>query len=155
MLPLPGGFRLRQHVVALYELLLNSDMKVPLGSVGHVIGSLGEDRITVLFESLSRPAATPGEVHQSVPEYPVSVNIREVAAKRPLVGGFSIAQKVQACMSLVVGSRVVVHRTRSAVQHVVQHGGLVKVMCPKSLSVTFEKTALVAVWPTQNDDLCR
>ncbi|CAE7334648.1 BFAR [Symbiodinium necroappetens] len=109
MLPLPGGFRLRQHVVALYELLLNSDMKVPLGSVGHVIGSLGEDRITVLFESLSRPAATPGEVHQSVPEYPVSVNIREVAAKRPLVGGFSIAQKVQASMSLVVGSRVVVH----------------------------------------------
>ena len=33
MLPLPGGFRLHQKVVALYELLLNSDMKVPLGSL--------------------------------------------------------------------------------------------------------------------------
>ena len=36
----------------------------------------------------------------------VSVNIREVAAQRPLVGGFSIAQRVQASMSLVVGSKV-------------------------------------------------
>ena len=110
MLPLPGGFRLRQQVVALYELLLNSDMKVPLGSVGHVIGSLGEDRVTVLFESLSKPStAGQSEHQQNMPEYPVSVNIREVAAKRPLVGGFSIAQRVQASMSLVVGSRVVVH----------------------------------------------
>ncbi len=33
MLPLPGGFRLHQKVVALYELLLNSEMKVPLGSM--------------------------------------------------------------------------------------------------------------------------
>ena len=35
----------------------------------------------------------------------VSVNIREVAAQRPLVGDFSIAQRVQASMSLVVGSK--------------------------------------------------
>ena len=109
MQPLPGGFRLRQQVVALYELLLNSDMKVPLGSVGHIIGSLGEDRVTVLFESLSKPTASQGEDQPNMPEYPVSVNIREVAARRPLVGGFSIAQRVQASMSLVVGSRVVVH----------------------------------------------
>mmetsp|Transcript_57311 Transcript_57311/g.134067 ORF Transcript_57311/g.134067 Transcript_57311/m.134067 type:complete len:447 (+) Transcript_57311:65-1405(+) len=104
MLPLPGGFRLRQRVVALYELLLNSDMKVPLGSVGHVIGSLGDDRVTVLFE-LSRQATEDNHM----PEYPVSVNIREVAAQKPLVGGFSIAQRVQASMSLVVGNEVVVH----------------------------------------------
>ena len=101
MLPLPGGFRLHQKVVALYELLLNSDMKVPLGSVGHIIGSLGGDRVTVLFEPAARP--------DRIPEYPVSVNIREVAAQKPLVGGFSIAQRVQASMSLVVGNRVVVH----------------------------------------------
>ena len=99
MLPLPGGFRLHQRVVALYELLLNSDMKVPLGSVGHIIGSLGGDRVTVLFEPKQ----------EKIPEYPVSVNIREVAAQRPLVGGFSIAQRVQASMSLVVGNKVVVH----------------------------------------------
>ncbi|CAJ1428258.1 unnamed protein product [Effrenium voratum] len=66
MLPLPGGFRLHQRVVALYELLLNSDMKVPLGSVGHIIGSLGGDRVTVLFEPKQ----------EKIPEYPVSVNIR-------------------------------------------------------------------------------
>ena len=34
------------------------------------------------------------------------MNIREVAAQRLLVGGFSIAQRVQASMSLVVGSKV-------------------------------------------------
>jgi len=104
MLPLPGGFRLHQKVVALYELLLNSDMKVPLGSVGHIIGSLGGDRVTVLFEPAKQAADEP----RNIPEYPVSVNIREVAAQRPLVGGFSIAQRVQASMSLVVGSKVVV-----------------------------------------------
>ena len=38
----------------------------------------------------------------------MSVNIREVAAQRPLVGGFSIAQRVQASMDLVVGNKVVV-----------------------------------------------
>ena len=38
----------------------------------------------------------------------VSVNIREVAAQRFLVGGFSIAQRVQASMPLVVGNQVVV-----------------------------------------------
>eukprot|EP00434_Breviolum_minutum_P009813 symbB.v1.2.008643.t1/scaffold540.1/size189765/8 len=110
MLPLPGGFRLHQKVVALYELLLNSEMKVPLGSVGHIIGSLGGDRVTVLFEPQKQVAESEDvNTQRSIPEYPVSVNIREVAAQRPLVGGFSIAQRVQASMSLVVGSKVVVH----------------------------------------------
>eukprot|EP00440_Ansanella_granifera_P000080 gb/GFBE01000087.1/.p1 GENE.gb/GFBE01000087.1/~~gb/GFBE01000087.1/.p1 ORF type:complete len:482 (+),score=90.92 gb/GFBE01000087.1/:1-1446(+) len=104
MPPLPGGFRLRQKVVAIFDLVLSSDMKVQLGSVGSVIGSLGEDRVTVLFE----PPAVQAEEQRTFPEFPVSVSIREVAAQRPLVGGFSIAQKVQSAMPLVVGSQVVV-----------------------------------------------
>lgn len=44
--------------------LLNSDMKVPLGAVGRVIGTLGGDRVTVLFEPESEP--------KSIPEYPAT-----------------------------------------------------------------------------------
>ncbi|CAK9077053.1 unnamed protein product [Durusdinium trenchii] len=130
MLPLPGGFRLHQKVVALYELLLNSDMKVPLGSVGHIIGSLGGDRVTVLFE----PAKLLFGDH-SIPEYPVSVNIREVAAQRLLVGGFSIAQRVQASMSLVVGNRVVVHAG-----------------CRGTVLAEFSDTRLTVVFETETEE---
>ena len=38
------------------------------GSVGHIIGSLGGDRVTVLFE----PAKQADEVRNSIPEYPAS-----------------------------------------------------------------------------------
>jgi len=42
-----------------------------------------------------------------VPEGPVSVSFREVTTQRPLIGGFTIAQRVQSAMELVVGSHVV------------------------------------------------
>jgi len=106
MAPLPGGFRLRQKVVALFDLLLTTDMKVPLGSVGVVIGSFSSDRVTVLFEDSS--ASSAAERAKPFPDFPVSVHTREISAQRPLVGGFSIAQKVQAAMPLMVGSQVVV-----------------------------------------------
>lgn len=97
MEPLPGGFRLGQRVVALFDLLLNGEIGVRLGTGGAVVGRLGPDRLMVLFDE--RLDAGDGTV---------SVNYREVTAQRLLVGGFRIAQQVQSAMDLIVGNRVVV-----------------------------------------------
>lgn len=100
MTPLPGGFRLGQRVVALYDLLLNEEIGVRVGTSGVIVGRLGEgDRLMVLFDL----RVDKGEV----PEGPVSVSFREVTAQRPLIGGFGIAQRVQSAMELVVGTQVV------------------------------------------------
>jgi hypothetical protein len=108
MAPLPGGFRLRQRVVALYDLVLNDEIGVTLGTGGVVVGQLGEDRLMVLFDTRVDSGAAP--------EGPVSVSYREVTVQRVLVGGFKIAQRVQSAMDLVVGNRVVVKAgTRGAV----------------------------------------
>lgn len=99
MAPLPGGFRLGQRVVALYDLLLNGQIGIRLGTAGLVVGSLKE-RLMVLFDERVDSG--------SGCEGPVSVSFREVTAQRVLVGGFSIAQKVQSAMGLIVGNKVVV-----------------------------------------------
>ncbi|CAK0834850.1 unnamed protein product [Prorocentrum cordatum] len=102
MAPLPGGFRLSQRVVALYDLLLNGEIGVRLGTPGTVVGSLGEDRLMVLFDVRAADAVT-GQGG------PVSVSFREVAPQRLLVGGYCIGQRVQSAMDLVVGNRIVVN----------------------------------------------
>lgn len=108
MAPLPGGFRLGQRVVALYDLMLNDEIGVRLGTGGTVVGRLGEDRLMVLFDA---------RVDSGVgPDGPVSVSFREVTVQRLLVGGFTIAQRVQSAMDLIVGNRVVVRAgTRGSV----------------------------------------
>mmetsp|Transcript_6722 Transcript_6722/g.16680 ORF Transcript_6722/g.16680 Transcript_6722/m.16680 type:complete len:390 (-) Transcript_6722:243-1412(-) len=95
--PLPGGFRLGQRVVALFDLLLNEKIGVKLGTAGTVVGRLGEDRLMICFDE-----------RLDAGEGTVSVNFREVTLQRLLVGGFKISQKVQSAMDLVVGSKVVV-----------------------------------------------
>jgi len=100
MAPLPGAFRLGQRVIALYELMLNDEIGVRLGTGGVVVGSLGEDRLMILFDA--RVDSGKGSVG------PVSVGFREVTIQRTLVGGFNIAQRVQSAMDLIVGSQVVV-----------------------------------------------
>jgi len=108
MVPLPGGFRLGQRVVALYHLMINDAIGVLMGTGGVIVGGHGGNRLTVLFD-----ARMDGRLG---PEYPVSVGFREVIAQRPLVGGFRIAQSVQSAMDLIVGSRVVVRAgTRGSV----------------------------------------
>jgi len=103
MAPLPGGFRLGQRVAALYDLLLNDELGVRLGTIGTIVGRLGDvpDRLLVLFD-----ARVDGRTSYS--DGPVSVSFREVQLHRPLVGGFFIAQRVQSAMNLIVGDRVVV-----------------------------------------------
>eukprot|EP00930_Biecheleria_cincta_P035476 TRINITY_DN24397_c0_g1_i1.p1 TRINITY_DN24397_c0_g1~~TRINITY_DN24397_c0_g1_i1.p1 ORF type:complete len:550 (-),score=100.08 TRINITY_DN24397_c0_g1_i1:127-1776(-) len=108
MHPLPGGLRLGQKVVAIVELILTPVMKIPLGAVGSIIGAGGGDRITVLFDP---PLCLPCELEEqqkSFPYFPVSVSTRDVAPHRLLVGGFSIAQKVQSSGPLMVGSQTLV-----------------------------------------------
>jgi hypothetical protein len=108
MHPLPGAFRLMQRVVALYDLVLNDEIGVTLGTGGVVVGQLGKDRLMVLFDTRVDSGTSP--------EGPVSVSFKEVTVQRLLVGGFSIAQRVQASMDLVVGNKVVVKAgTRGAV----------------------------------------
>jgi hypothetical protein len=105
MTPLPGGFRLGQRVVALYDLMLHDEIGVRLGTGGAIVGRLGEDRLMVLFdERLDREAGASPENGGG----PVSVSFREVAPQRLLAGGFRIAQQVQSAMDLIVGDRVVV-----------------------------------------------
>jgi hypothetical protein len=94
--------------VALYDLVLNDEIGVTLGTGGVVVGQLGEDRLMVLFDTRVDSGAAP--------EGPVSVSFKEVTVQRLLVGGFSIAQRVQSSMDLVVGNKVVVKAgTRGAV----------------------------------------
>mmetsp|Transcript_106744 Transcript_106744/g.211982 ORF Transcript_106744/g.211982 Transcript_106744/m.211982 type:complete len:435 (+) Transcript_106744:70-1374(+) len=108
MVPLPGGFRLGQRIVALYHLMINDAIGVLMGTGGVVVGGHGGNRLTVLFDA--RLDSRLG------PEFPVSVGFREVIAQRPLVGGFRIAQSVQSAMDLIVGNRVVVRAgTRGSV----------------------------------------
>jgi len=97
MAPLPGGFRLGQRVVALFDLLLEGKIGVCLGTSGVVVGRFNEERLIVLFDE-----------RQDAGQGTVSVSHREVVPQRPLVGGFKISQKIQSAMDLVVDNRVVV-----------------------------------------------
>jgi len=125
MAPLPGGFRLSQRVVALYDLMLNDVIGVRLGTGGIVVGQLVEDRLMVLFDARV-DCGIAGAAHEG----PVSVSFREVAAQRPLVGGFSIAQKVQSAMDLIVGNRVVVRAGT--------HGSVLAEFSDTRLTVAFD-----------------
>lgn len=122
MAPLPGGFRLGQRVVALYELMLNGVVGVRLGTGGSVVGRVSEDRLMVLFDARVDSGTGPAG--------PVSVSFREVGVLRPLVGGFSIGQEVQAAMDLVVGNQVVVRAGT--------HGSVLSEFSDTRLTVVFD-----------------
>lgn len=108
MHPLPGGLRLGQRVVATVELILTPAMRIRLGGVGSIIGAGGGDRITVLFEPPPCPPSELEEQQNSFPYFPVSVSTRDIVPHRLLVGGFSIAQKVQSSCPLMVGTQTLV-----------------------------------------------
>jgi hypothetical protein len=95
--PLPGGFRLGQRIVALFDLTLHGVIGVRLGTVGTIVGPLPDDRLMVSFDE-----------RWDNGEGTVSVSFREVTVQRPLVGGFRISQQVQASLNLVVGNKTVV-----------------------------------------------
>jgi len=97
MNPLPGGFRLGQKIVALFDLMLNDKLGVLLGTPGTVVARSDNDRLTVLFDH-----------REDNEEGSVSVSYREVNALRLLAGGFKIAQFVQPVTDLVVSGRAVV-----------------------------------------------
>jgi hypothetical protein len=97
MNPLPGGFRLGQKIVALFDLMLNDKLGVLLGTPGTVVARSDNDRLTVLFDH-----------REDKEEGTVSVSYREVNALRLLAGGFKISQSVQPVMDLIVNGRVVV-----------------------------------------------
>lgn len=127
--PLPGGFRLGQRVVALFDLLLNDQIGVRLGTAGVIVGHdgrgsfvgrLGAERLMILFDE-----------RLDAGEGTVSVAYREVTRQRLLVGGFRIAQQVQSAMDLVVGSRVVVPAGT--------HGVILAEFSDTRLTVSFDK----------------
>ncbi|CAK0870345.1 unnamed protein product [Prorocentrum cordatum] len=49
MAPLPGGFRLGQRVVALYDLLLNEEVGVRVGTAGAIVGSCAPLLVSLLY----------------------------------------------------------------------------------------------------------
>lgn len=99
MNPLPGGFRLGEKVVALFDLMLDGSSSIKLGTSGVVVGmgDVSLENVHVVFDETS--GGTEGYV---------SVHIGMISADKLLVGGFNLGQKIQASMDLVVGTGVAV-----------------------------------------------
>lgn len=74
------------------------------GSVGHIIGSLGGDRVTVLFEPAKQAADEP----RNIPEYPASCLVLFLAEtfstsglkKCPSCGDWTLKQRLPNCLAM-------------------------------------------------------
>jgi hypothetical protein len=94
--PLPGGLRLDQRVVAVYELFVNAEVAVRLGTSGVVTSRHDKEHVVVQFD---RRADNINAM--------VVVHINAIQAHKTLLGGFHIGQEIQAAADLQVGSQVV------------------------------------------------
>jgi hypothetical protein len=96
MEPLPGGLRLEQRVVAIYDLMVNSQVTVRLGTCGSIIGRHDKEQIIVAFEKREDHCDSMVLVHYTA-----------LQAQRCLTGGFHIGQEIQTAADLHVGSEMV------------------------------------------------
>jgi len=100
MAPLPGKFRLGQRVLAAFDLQCNHadpTISVRLATPGTIVGRLGDDHLAVSFDERLDGG-----------EGPLGVSPQQVCAERKFIGGFQLAQQVQAATDLIVGNRVAV-----------------------------------------------
>lgn len=100
MAPLPGKFRLGQRVLAAFNLQSNHAEQgfcIRLGTPGTIVGKAGDEHLAVLFD----------ERHDGH-EGPLGVAPQQICPERKFVGGFQLAQQIQAATDLIVGNRIAV-----------------------------------------------